>query len=86
MRRGHTPIRQCVGCRRRRPKSELIRLKSLQQTVVVSPTDDKTPGRGCYMCPDNSCAEKALRKGRLEKALRTTITVSPSKEAVFAGL
>jgi uncharacterized protein len=83
MRRGHIPIRQCVGCQVRRPASEMIRLKVREGSVVVSPPRDKTPGRGCYTCPDEKCVELALKKGRFVRALRGKIVVPPSKEAVL---
>ena len=85
MKRGHVPVRQCIGCRRKRPASELIRFKACDETVVVSPPKDKTPGRGCYICPQEECLEAALRKGCLARALRRKIVVPP-KQGLLKGL
>jgi predicted RNA-binding protein YlxR (DUF448 family) len=34
----------------------------------------KKPGRGAYLCPRSSCWQEGLKKNRLERALRTSIT------------
>jgi hypothetical protein len=33
----------------------------------------KKPGRGAYLCPNKVCWESALKKNRLEYALRTKL-------------
>ncbi|MGO9117622.1 MAG: YlxR family protein [Desulfomonilaceae bacterium] len=86
MKKGHIPIRQCIGCRRRRPAREMILLKSIGDTVVVSHSKDKIPGRGCYTCPTWECAKSALRKERLSRALRNNILRFPSPEELLTGL
>jgi predicted RNA-binding protein YlxR (DUF448 family) len=48
-----------VGCGRRAPKGELVRLHLRDGDVVVGPG----PGRGAYLCPRQSCLVKA-RAGR----------------------
>ncbi|AFM26367.1 YlxR family protein [Desulfomonile tiedjei] len=86
MERGHIPVRRCIGCGRRRPAREMIRLTAIDDSVVSRTTKGKTPGRGCYACPEEKCLEKALQKARLEKALRRKITTVPSKEGLLTGL
>jgi predicted RNA-binding protein YlxR (DUF448 family) len=63
-----TPMRTCVGCRRRRPKAELLRLVRRADGRVDA--DARGPGRGAYVCADRDCAERALRPGRLAHAFR----------------
>jgi predicted RNA-binding protein YlxR (DUF448 family) len=41
--------------------------------VEVDPNGKKS-GRGAYLCPTPECWEIGLKKGRLEYALRTTLT------------
>ncbi|NNE07111.1 MAG: DUF448 domain-containing protein [Gemmatimonadetes bacterium] len=53
------PVRTCLGCRSKRPQSELIRFVLRGNTVSVGRTE---PGRGYYVCPDSSCAERLERK------------------------
>lgn len=65
------PIRTCLGCRSRRPRRELVRLVVDRGVVAVDARRDR-PGRGAWVCPDEACAERALRDGgrRLRRALR----------------
>ncbi len=83
MKRGHIPIRRCVGCRQRRPAHEMIRLKADKDTVVVADAKDRTPGRGCYVCPREECVRAALEKGRLSRALRRSMVIVPSQETLL---
>jgi predicted RNA-binding protein YlxR (DUF448 family) len=63
----------------------MIRLKAKDDRIIVSSRNDKTPGRGCYACPDEKCVELALKRGSLARALRRKIVVPPSKEALLKG-
>lgn len=86
MKRGHIPIRLCVGCRTRRPAHELIRFSVSENSIVVSPQKRKIPGRGCYICLDHKCLEAALKKGVIARALRRQDLLAASKEALLQGL
>ena len=61
-------MRTCVGCRRLAQSSELYR-------VARGPSGEievgrNLPGRGAWLCLGSKrCAEAALRKGVLERAL-----------------
>ncbi|WP_366526352.1 DUF448 domain-containing protein [Ferrimicrobium sp.] len=69
-------IRMCVGCRRRRPTSELIRLAAYDGDVCLR----VGYGRGAWLCSDSRrCAEETFRGGRLSKALR--IPIPPARLA-----
>jgi predicted RNA-binding protein YlxR (DUF448 family) len=63
-----TPTRTCLGCRRRRPKAELLRLVRRPDGRVES--DRAAEGRGAYVCADAECLERALKPGRLAHAFR----------------
>ena len=62
------PERTCVGCRRSRPKSALIRLVRSPDGSVGVDRDGRAQGRGAYVCSPQ-CAERGRR--RLAGALRT---------------
>jgi len=69
------PQRSCVACRTSAAKRELVRIVRLPTGVVeVDPTGKKS-GRGAYLCRQVTCWEEALKRNRLSKALRTTLTV-----------
>lgn len=86
MKRGHVPIRRCIACGQRRPAHELLHFKVAEDALVLVAGNENIPGRGCYACPEEECLEKALNKGRLERALRRKIAVAPSKEGLLRGL
>ena len=62
------PIRTCLGCRRRRPKGEMLRLVFAADGVIR--VDITGPGRGAYVCRDPECRERALKPARLAHAFR----------------
>jgi predicted RNA-binding protein YlxR (DUF448 family) len=63
IRRGHFPIRMCMGCGNRRKKDEMVRLvRSASGKISVSPWN--LDGRGFYLCPDLTCVKTAQKKGR----------------------
>jgi predicted RNA-binding protein YlxR (DUF448 family) len=68
------PQRSCVGCRQVRDKRQLIRLVRLGNGEVEVDITGKKSGRGAYICPSPSCWQEGLKKNRLERALRTSIT------------
>lgn len=72
----HVPIRTCLGCRRRRPKSDLVRLVRRADGAVVPDAGIGLPGRGAYVCAEIRCVERALKTGKLTHALRGVCRLS----------
>jgi len=68
------PQRTCVACRQVRSKRELVRLVSVSGETVEVDTTGKKVGRGAYLCPALKCWETGLKGGRLEYALKTSLT------------
>ncbi|HZN43301.1 MAG TPA: YlxR family protein [Actinomycetota bacterium] len=64
------PERSCVGCRRRAPKAELLRVARTPEGVRVD-RFATAPGRGAFVHRDPECVRSALGKGALARALRT---------------
>ena len=67
------PQRQCMGCRERRPKREMIRVVRSPEGNVSLDFGGKMNGRGAYICPDTECLKKALRSKALDRSLEVTI-------------
>ncbi|HON41667.1 MAG TPA: YlxR family protein [Bacillota bacterium] len=68
-----TPQRTCVGCGKVTDKRSLVRIvRSPEGDVVVDPTG-KRSGRGAYVCAARECLQRALRTGKLSKALETAV-------------
>ena len=67
------PQRQCMGCRERKAKREMIRVvRGIDGTVSLD-FGGKAPGRGAYICPNPECLKKALRSKALDRSLEVTI-------------
>ena len=67
------PQRQCMGCRERKQKRELIRVVRSPDGSVGLDFHGKAPGRGAYICPDPACLKRAIRSKALERSLYTPI-------------
>lgn len=67
------PQRTCVACRTTTNKRGLVRIVRTADGILADPTG-KLAGRGAYVCGQSSCWDLALRKGRLEHALKARLT------------
>ena len=67
------PQRQCMGCRERKAKRELIRVVRGTDGNVSVDFGGKLNGRGAYICPDPECLKKAIRSKALDRSLEVTI-------------
>lgn len=72
----HIPKRTCVGCRVTGEKRDFVRAVRTPVGTVEIDLTGKRAGRGAYLCPQSACWEQALKKDRLARALRTTISSS----------
>ena len=67
------PQRQCMGCRERKAKRELIRVVRTPEGEVKLDFGGKMNGRGAYICPQSECLKKAIRSKALERSLEVDI-------------
>ena len=67
------PQRQCMGCRERKAKREMIRVLRGTDGNVSLDFGGKMNGRGAYICPNGECLKKAQRSKALDRALEVTI-------------
>ena len=67
------PQRQCMGCRERKAKRELIRVVRTPEGPVRLDFGGKMNGRGAYLCPNPECLKKAIRAKALERSLEVSI-------------
>ena len=75
------PERQCLGCREKKPKRDLIRVVRSPEGNITLDFKGKEPGRGAYICPEEACFVKARKSRALERALECEIP-----EEVYADL
>ena len=67
------PQRQCVGCREKKEKRELIRVVKSPEGVVSLDFRGKKPGRGAYVCPSADCLKRARKTRALERVFSAPI-------------
>ena len=67
------PQRQCMGCRERKAKRDMIRVVRCTDGEVRVDFGGKMNGRGAYICPNPECLTKARRSKALERSLEVEI-------------
>ena len=65
--------RRCVGCGKLKSTDELIKItKNHINGMVEINENSKIFGRSAYLCYNKSCIEQALKKNKLNKALKSS--------------
>ena len=82
MARKHIPLRTCVACRQIRAKRELVRIVKPPEGQIVVDEKGKAAGRGAYLCRRRPCWQVVVQPGRLEHALRTSVSAQ-EREALL---
>ena len=67
------PQRQCMGCRERKAKRDMIRVVRTTEGSVMLDFSGKLNGRGAYVCPKAECLQKAQKSKALERSLEVAI-------------
>ena len=67
------PQRQCMGCRERKNKRDLIRVVRGTDGNVSLDFGVKMNGRGAYICPNPECLKKVRKSKGLDRSLEVTI-------------
>ena len=67
------PQRQCMGCRERKEKREMIRVVRTPEGNVSLDFGGKLNGRGAYICPKAECLKKAQKSKALDRSLEVEI-------------
>ncbi len=69
------PIRTCISCRETQVKDGLVRIIRTPPGRIEVDLTGKKAGRGAYLCKKHSCWEKAIKKNRLEYALKSKVSL-----------
>lgn len=64
---GHVPVRTCIGCRTRAPRTELLRVIARDGAIEADP-QAIAPGRGAWL--HIGCVSVAERRRAFARALR----------------
>ena len=68
----HIPIRECIACGGKFPKSEMLRIVEKDGVISVD-FGSKAEGRGAYICASSSCRQTAIEKRKLNRAFRKSV-------------
>jgi len=74
-----TPLRTCVGCGSVIAKRELVRIVRGEDGSVRPDPTGKRPGRGAYLHADRPCWDMAIKKKRLERSLKSTLSAQDAE-------
>jgi uncharacterized protein len=69
------PTRTCIGCRRKAPKEELVRIVRARGGEVVLDRSGHAPGRGAYVC-NVGCLSQVVRRRGVGRHLRADVEVA----------
>lgn len=72
---GKNPERSCLGCRKVKAKSDLLRFVLAPDLTVVPDILAKLPGRGAYTCLSLNCLQEALKRNQFSRAFKTPVVV-----------
>ena len=77
-------IRTCIGCRRREPAAEMVRLVVQAQAGEtagrVELAGQSRSGRGASVHPRSACLETGLRPEVLSRAFKQKVTMADAKD------
>ncbi len=68
--------RKCVGCGEIKNADNMMKITKnhVNGEVIINP-NSKIFGRSAYLCYNNQCIENALKKNKLNKALKTAVNL-----------
>jgi predicted RNA-binding protein YlxR (DUF448 family) len=84
------PVRTCVGCRKRAPVTDLLRVVARDGALVPDPRR-RLPGRGASLHPTPECLHAAERRRAFPRALRlpggggSPVEAGPLREHVLGA-
>lgn len=71
--KGYALERRCAGCGKLNSRENMIRItKEFKTGKPLLNPDSKIFGRSAYLCYNQSCITKALKKSKLNKVLKTS--------------
>lgn len=73
------PARTCVGCRRRRPRSELLRFVVDERGHLRVDPELRAPGRGAHACASAACVTRGLGQGFARSLRRKVAFAEPAR-------
>ncbi|TLM84927.1 YlxR family protein [Pseudarthrobacter sp. NamE2] len=84
---GHQPERTCIGCRKKGPRSELLRLvaEGSGSPAVLVDERRRMAGRGAWLHPSASCLALAIKRRAFGRALRGATETAAVERRILSG-
>ena len=81
------PQRTRIGCRKKAPRSELLRLvaEGSGSTAVLVDERRRMPGRGAWLHPSESCLALAVKRRAFGRALKGATGIADVERRIKAG-
>ena len=81
------PQRTCIGCRKKGPRSELLRLVSDTggSSAVVVDERRRMAGRGAWLHPSEACLALAVKRRAFGRALNGATGTADVERRITAG-
>lgn len=76
--------RTCIGCGKKAPKGDLIRIVRASDEAVLLDGSERAPGRGAYVC-SAACFSRARKACKLQGALKMNVS-NDDAERIEAGI
>jgi len=84
---GNRPERTCIGCRKKGPQTELLRLVAggSGSSAVLVDERRRMAGRGAWLHPSESCLALALKRRAFGRALRGATETADVERRIKPG-
>jgi uncharacterized protein len=81
------PQRTCIGCRKKAPRSELLRLvaEGSGSTAVLVDERRRMAGRGAWLHPSEACLALAVKRRAFGRALNGATGSAAVERRIMAG-
>ncbi|HPN67411.1 MAG TPA: YlxR family protein [bacterium] len=66
--------RSCIGCQKKEIKSNFWRIIFDGKKLLIDQPQQNTEGRGCYLCQNFDCLEKAIKRNAFNYRLKKKIS------------
>ncbi len=69
---GHTPVRECILCRKKTEKSKLLKVVKNKEGIFLDKLQNKE-GRGAYICEECRKKEELFKKKALDRSFHQKV-------------
>lgn len=66
-------LRKCIGCMDLKEKKDLVRLYINDEGTIIADKTFKSGGRGAYICKNEACFQKAIKRKALDHSFKMRI-------------